>query len=245
MSLKRTAADTMERVLGVRIVRPGGVATVFEEEHLRRFFEHFHVDCVFDVGANGGQYATMLRERAGYRGFVVSFEPIPQLARELRELARNDPRWFIEEAALDRVMGTAHFNVSAVSQFSSLHKGAFTEVDLFQKDVAVVQQIEVTTTTVAHELAKYRDRLGFKHPFLKMDTQGHDLAVAEGAGPALREFVGLQSELAIKRIYDGAPSYEEALQFYAAHGFELSAFVPNNTGHFPRLIEIDCIMYRT
>jgi FkbM family methyltransferase len=245
MSLKRTAADTVERVLGVRIVRRGGVATIFEEEHLRQFFDHFSVDCVFDVGANGGQYATMLRERVGYRGFVVSFEPIPQLARELRDLARHDPKWFVEEAALDRAAGTAHFNVSAVSQFSSLHRSERAEVDLFDKDVAVVDRIEVTTTTLADELAKYRARLGFERPFLKMDTQGHDLAVAEGAGPALREFVGLQSELAIKRIYDGAPSYEEALHFYGTHGFELSAFVPNNTGHFPRLIEIDCIMYRT
>lgn len=244
MSLKRTAADALERVFGARIVRPAAAWSLFEEEHLRRFFEHFKVDCVFDVGANGGQYATMLRKRVGYQGFVVSFEPIPQLARAMREQARNDPHWFIEEAALDRVAGTAHFNVSAVSQFSSLHHGAFTEVDLFRQDVAVVEQIEVTTTTVARELAKYRARLGFKHPFLKMDTQGHDLAVAEGAGAALREFVGLQSELAIKRIYDGAPSYQESLQFYTARGFELSAFVPNNSGHFPRLIEIDCILYR-
>jgi FkbM family methyltransferase len=244
MSLKRTAADAMERALGVRIVRPGFVALIFEEEHLRRFFEHFAVDCVFDVGANGGQYATMLRERIGYQGFIVSFEPIPALARAIRAKANNDPRWLIEEAALDRSAGTAVFNVSTDSQFSSLHAGKRDEVDLFDSGQAVVEQIEVKTSTVALELAKYRERLGFKRPFLKMDTQGHDLAVAEGAGAALREFVGLQSELAIKRIYDGAPSYDEALQFYRARGFELSAFVPNNAGHFPVLIEIDCIMYR-
>lgn len=245
MSLKRTAADAMERALGVRIVRPGAVALLFEEEHLRRFFEHFEVDCVFDVGANGGQYAKMLRERVGYQGFIVSFEPIPDLAREIRTLAQNDPRWFIEEAALDREAGTARFNVTTESQFSSLHESMGNEIDLFENDIAVVQRIEVTTTTLARELVKYRDRVEFQRPFLKMDTQGHDLAVAEGAGPALREFVGLQSELAIKRIYDGSPSYDEAIDYYRKHGFELSAFVPNNAGHFPRLIEIDCIMYRT
>lgn len=244
MSLKRTAADAMERALGVRIVRPGFVALLFEEEHLKQFFEHFEVDCVFDVGANGGQYATMLRERVGYHGFIVSFEPIPELARRIREQAQHDPRWLIEEAALDREVGTAYFNVATDSQFSSLHESRRDEVDLFEKDVAVVRRIEVMTTTAARELAKYRERLGFQRPFLKMDTQGHDLVVAEGAGEALREFVGLQSELAIKRIYDGAPSYDEALEFYRRQGFELSAFVPNNAGHFPRLIEIDCIMYR-
>jgi len=90
----------------------------------------------------------------------------------------------------------------------------------------------------------YQDKLGFKRPFLKMDTQGHDVTVARGAGDQLGQFVGLQSELAVKRLYEDSPSFEEALEFYRARGFELSALVPNNFGHFPRLLEIDCIMYR-
>ena len=65
-----------------------------------------------------------------------------------------------------------------------------------------------------------------------------------GAGERLRDFVGLQSELAIKKLYTDAPGYEETLEFYRSRGFELSALVPNNLGHFPRLLVIDCIMYR-
>jgi hypothetical protein len=34
------------------------------------------------------------------------------------------------------------------------------------------------------------------------------------------------------------------IQKYTALGFVLSALVPNNGGHFPDLLEIDCIMYR-
>ena len=77
-----------------------------------------------------------------------------------------------------------------------------------------------------------------------MDSQGNDLDIAVGAGAKLDEFVGLQSELAIKRIYANAPSYDDALKFYQEKGFILSAFVPNNAGHFPYLIETDCIMFR-
>ena len=44
-----------------------------------------------------------------------------------------------------------------------------------------------------------------------------------GAGARLNEFVGLQSELAIKRIYANAPSYNETLKFYQDNGFILSA----------------------
>ena len=59
----------------------------------------------------------------------------------------------------------------------------------------------------------------------------------------LSEFVGIQSELAIKRIYANTPGYQEALKFYTDRGFILSAFVPNNSGYFPYLIEMDCIMF--
>jgi hypothetical protein len=79
---------------------------------------------------------------------------------------------------------------------------------------------------------------------LKMDTQGHDLAVAVGAGEELKAFIGLQSELAIVRLYARSPTYQETLDYYASYGFTLSAFVPNNLGHFPRLLEMDCIMFR-
>jgi hypothetical protein len=77
-----------------------------------------------------------------------------------------------------------------------------------------------------------------------LDSQGNDFDIAVGAGARLNEFVGLQSELAIKRIYANAPSYNETLKFYQDNGFILSALVPNNEGHFPYLIETDCIMFR-
>jgi hypothetical protein len=68
--------------------------------------------------------------------------------------------------------------------------------------------------------------------------------VARGAGESIREFVGLQTELAIQRLYAGTPRYDEALDFYREYGFVLSALVPNNEGTFPYLIETDCIMFR-
>ena len=50
MRLKRTIIDLFEQAVGARIVRPYNIALLFEEEQLRRFFHHFEVDCVFDVG---------------------------------------------------------------------------------------------------------------------------------------------------------------------------------------------------
>jgi FkbM family methyltransferase len=241
MSLARRI---VERTLAVQIIPEGKLALAFEWEHLRRFFRHFEVDCVFDVGANVGQYALMLRRHVGYRGPIISYEPVPQLAAKLRNAAAADHRWAVEELALGDTAGQAGFNVFAGPEFGSFHPASEVALQEFPRQTRQIGRIEVRTATVAHELQRYQVKLGFKRPYLKMDTQGHDLSVAVGAGDRLRDFVGLQSELALERLYDGAPGYEEALQFYRERGFELSALVPNNLGHFPRLLEIDCIMFR-
>ena len=238
------ARRVLERALDVEIVPAGKVALAFEWEHLRRFFEHFEIDCVFDIGANAGQYVTMLRSRVGYQGHIISYEPIPELAAKLRAAAAHDAAWAVEELALGAATGVAGFNVFAGDQFSSLHQLSALARQRFHRQSQLARRIEVRTTTLADELPKYQAKLGFKRPYLKLDTQGHDLSVAAGAGKQLRDFVGLQSELAIQELYEDAPGFEEALRFYRDRGFELSALVPNNAGHFPRLLEIDCLMYR-
>lgn len=230
-----------ERLFGVRVVRDRTVALVFERVHLRRFFDSFEVDCVFDVGANRGQYATMLREDVGYKGPIISFEPIPKLARRLGSPSR---RWYVENVAIDREAGERQFYVMETDCFSSLHKPSVDEVgEQFVGKNEVREAITVKTSPLQPMYDKYKAMLGFKRPFLKLDTQGHDLAIAQSAGSLLANFVGLQSELSIKRIYADSAEYTTTIEYYRSKGFELSAFVPNNLGHFPRLIETDCIMY--
>ena len=258
MGVKRALADFVEQVTGVRIVRlPHGariiladnIPLLLEEEHLRRFFDYFKVDCVFDVGANAGQYATMVRSCAGYNGPIISFEPNPQIAVTLREKAQRDGRWFVEELALGDSPGQATFNIMAKDEMSSLHEPQAIKTRLFETSAPILRKIDVKVSTLEIEFSKWRQQLGFSRPFLKMDTQGHDVQVARGAGDKLTEFVGLQSELAIRQFYACSPNYIEAIQFYEDRGFALSAFVPNNAGtwtwSFPYLIEMDCIMFRT
>ena len=228
----------------LRVIDERDLYLLHEQSHLRRLFELLNIDCVFDVGANTGQYAKMIRKNVGYRGPIISFEPNPAVARILRENARGDNDWFVEEVALGASVGQAVFYVTAADQMSSLRQPQTSETDLFKAHTAVMQTIQVNVSTLEIELAKFQKTLRFRRPFLKLDSQGNDFDIAAGASASLNEFVGLQSELAIKRIYANAPSYDEALKFYQDNGFILSAFVPNNEGHFPYLIETDCIMFR-
>ena len=234
-------ADLLERLTGTRVISPTDIGVVSEAEHIRRLIAHFDIDCVFDVGANAGQYARMLRERAKYSGPIVSFEPVPHLAQQLRVDAASCNNWYIREAALDRNAGSARLTVTHDSQFSSLRNVSKLGRSMFHKHVEVSDEIEVATSTLALEFRHWRDHLGFLRPYLKMDTQGNDLAVAEGAGDLLREFVAIQAELAIHKLYDDIPDLAQAISFFRHQGFEPSAFAPNNEGTFPILVETDCI----
>jgi FkbM family methyltransferase len=218
---------------------------VWEQSHLARLLAHLDVDCVFDIGANQGQYAEMLRTKAGYKGYIFSFEPNPHAARIARERAQGDDKWIVIELAISETDGEAQFNVMRGSQFSSLSTPKHDDVQLFRKMNAIVETVTVKTERLETTLRRLRDEYGFKRPFLKMDTQGFDVKIVRASANIMREFVGLQSELAISKLYTDSVDFREALTEYERCGFTLSAFVPNNAGHFPRLVETDCVMIRS
>ncbi|MBX9773405.1 MAG: FkbM family methyltransferase [Xanthobacteraceae bacterium] len=243
--LAQALLDFAGRRLGINIARDRRIGPLFEKVHLRRFLRHFNIDCVFDVGANGGQYAEMLRRSVGYQGLIISFEPVPEVFAELEKKTRRDSNWIVEQVALDDRSGETMINVMREGQFSSLLEPKHDEVQLFKSANVVTGRQKIRTERLSAVYNKYADQFRFSRPFLKLDTQGNDLKIAKEARGILHHFVGIQSELSIKRIYDGAPTFAEAICFYQECGFELSAFVPNNEGFFPRLIETDCIMVRT
>jgi FkbM family methyltransferase len=244
MGWLRPAADMLENLLGVRMARKGNVWTLTEPEQLSRFLKVFDVDCVFDVGANEGQYALRLR-KLGYRGQIISFEPNPDLAEGLNGLCSRDPKWCFEPVALDRVERVAEFRVTTEPELASLLGPSELGADKFGHRADVVRKVTVQTRTLGKLFPALKERFGFKRPFLKMDTQGHDLAVAEGAGEFLAQFVGLQSELALSQLYAESASYSRAIEFYRSRGFDLTWLIPNNAGGFPDLHEVDCLMYNT
>ncbi|MGY3410986.1 FkbM family methyltransferase [Bradyrhizobium sp. GM5.1] len=201
-----------------------------EKHTLRELLVYLDVDCVFDVGANEGQYAELLRS-IGYDGQIVSFEPVPRLAKALRAKAVYDASWYVESVALDSTRRHVEFNVASSHSLSSLHTPLSGGV--FERDIAASERIGIDTATLDDYFRKYQKTLGFKRTFLKMDTQGHDLSVAAGAGEMLSEFYGLQSEVAIAPLYQDQPSLREAVTFYEERGFAINAVLPRTTP-FPR-----------
>jgi FkbM family methyltransferase len=241
-SFRRRVVDGFTAPFGMTLVRKGTAWKLFEAEHLDRFLRAFEIDCVFDVGANIGQYGGFLRD-LGFSGRIISFEPNPGAFASLRAASAHDDLWVAENIALDETRKTTLFNVMAHSEFSSLHEPDHSSTVQFHALNAISQRISVETETLDNLFGALQARYGFSRPFLKLDTQGHDLKIIRGAETVLHAFVGLQSELSFTQIYADQPSAFEALDHYRSKNFQLTALVPNNHGYFPNLTEMDCIMY--
>jgi FkbM family methyltransferase len=212
-----------------------------EIRHLRQLVRHFGIDCIFDVGANAGQYATMLRRWVGFEGLIISFEPNPVVADKLEQAARKDPKWIVVRSALSSTSGSISFNVTNDTQFASIEAPIRNENSAIKDHLLLDTVIEVECRTLQSVFEEFKSRYGFQKPMLKMDTQGHDLAVFRSGIEVAPQFVAIQSEMSFVPFYEGVPLYEETFMEFAKAGFILSAIFQNNRGSFPVLREMDSV----
>ncbi|MET0249639.1 MAG: FkbM family methyltransferase [Sphingobium sp.] len=239
--MSRYWRELSDRRLALRLALFGRVHQYPEIQALRRFLSAFAIDCVIDVGANRGQYAATLRSHADYAGTILSFEPNPEAFAVLRKRAARDRNWHVFNMALSDFDGTAAFNIMAADQFSSLERPAHTQDDIFASRNLVTQTVDMTCRRLDTLLPELKPAHGFARPFLKMDTQGHDLSVCRGAGEAIAAMTGIQTELAVRPIYEGGTPYLTMIDWLEQRGFLPSAMFANNKGHFPLLVEMDGI----
>jgi len=203
----------------------------------------FGVGAVIDVGANEGQYATALRAH-GWAGPILSVEPIPEVHARLGALAADDPAWTVLPAvALGAADGgTATLEVSAESDMSSL---------LPQGEL--LRRIS-PTSAVARRMAvplRRLDRLDLPSPadadsrlFLKLDVQGAEHAVLEGAAGLMPRVAGLQVEMALVGLYEGERPWQDTVARLAEAGFALHLLIP---GYYERKLgrqlQVDGVFY--
>jgi FkbM family methyltransferase len=231
---------------GYAVIPKWRLGTLELEQHLRELFRRHAVDCVFDVGANAGQYVDFLRTYVGYEGRVISFEPVPELARALAAKAANDPRWTVHPIALGREDTTLPLTVMAHNDLSSFLRPDGASIGMESVTTALTaQRIEqVAVRRLDGMLAELQRAHPMRNPYLKIDTQGYDLHVLQGAGEVITQFCGLQSEMSLLPLYHDAPDMATSLNAFKAAGFDPTGFFPNVHDKHLRVIEMDCVMVR-
>lgn len=210
---------------------------------LRRLLRHHRIDLVLDVGANVGQYGAELR-RYGFEGRIVSFEPISQAHAKLCRAAGGDPSWTVApRMAIGDQEGEATLNVSENLVSSSLLPGT----DTLRKAAprATYRTEEVVPVRRLDDVAmEYVARS--QNAFLKLDVQGYEPKVLDGAPALLPRLAGIQCELSLVPLYEGQELWWSVVDRLRRAGFEVESVVPAfadaETG---RLLQMDVLMFRS
>ena len=178
---------------------------------------------ILDVGANTGQYADFVR-RCGYRGLLVSFEAAREAHAHLMRRATDQSRWSIAPlAAVGSHSGSIEMNIAGNSVSSSI-----LPMRRIHEEAAPQSRYVATERVPLDTLDNLASPLipGTGPLFLKIDTQGYEKEVLSGAAKLLPRIGGIQLELSLTELYEGAPTFAEMLSLLTQLRFELHAIAP-------------------
>jgi FkbM family methyltransferase len=191
-----------------------------QDERRQRLLTNLGVRSVVDVGANAGQYAQTLREH-GYRGHVLSLEPLQSAYDTLSEFAGKDDVWDTERIAVTAEPGKVTLHIGKNSQFTSV--APLTNEARTGATYRSEAQEVATEVAPADTLDDIVARHNLSSPLgVKIDVQGHEAAVIEGAGDTLADAVFLECEMSLRPIYQGQALFPEMLARLADLGFALA-----------------------
>lgn len=233
-SVIRKAANA----LGYEIVRYDLASPRFR---LARLLAHHGIDVILDVGANAGQFGQDMRE-IGFSGCIVSFEPLADAFGRLQEVARGDDKWQAVNIGLGDQDGQAIINVAANSQSSSFlpmlaaHSEAAPESVYVGEQSAEIRRLDGVFSTYCRPGTRV---------FLKIDTQGFEKKVLQGAEKILGHIELVQVECSFVPLYEGAILIEDMIAFLRGASFDpietMPAFHHHESAH---LMQADILFAR-
>jgi len=191
---------------------------------------------VVDVGAHEGRFTTGLDQLCGIRRAVLC-EPNPEKAESLRQRFVGHA-FEIFQGAICNHDGEAEFYVANVDAISSLLPIMGTDPNLSAIDTSYRTKVRVKTRTLNSLLGD----LDFGSvDLLKIDVQGTELLVLEGASKVLTQTARIWVEVSLKPLYDGSALFEDVYRFLVARGFGLWAMEPGFRGSNGELLQLDLL----
>ncbi len=174
---------------------------------------------VLDVGANVGAHTLPLARCAGPHGRVIAFEPTEFAIAKLRRNLELNPVLAPAVTAVQALLvGAAGGAAGAPLVFSSWPLSGGDQVHLLHGGRAMsTRGAEVTTLDDA-----LRERGVTRVDFIKIDTDGHEPEVLEGAAETLRRSAPtILMELAPYTLDEAGSSVDDLLSTIRACGYRL------------------------
>jgi len=202
-----------------------------------------NVNLIFDVGANTGQFGVLMRE-IGFDGKILSFEPLSEARENLLKISRNDSMWQVAlQSAIGEENGEIEINIAGNSQSSSVLDMLDTHVRA-APDSKYIGKEKVALRKLDSIAPDYMDSKSIV--FIKIDTQGYERQVMNGAKKLMSQIVGLQLEVSLVPLYKGQILFEEVLKILKTEGFNLwsisTVFSDPSTA---QVLQVDATFFRT
>jgi FkbM family methyltransferase len=190
---------------------------------IKHLLEVHNTDLLVDVGGFVGTYGLEAREM-GYRGEIISFEPIKASYEKLKANADKDPKWVCHNIGIGIKREELTINIAgnfASSSLLGMHKN---HTDLapdtaYQatETIKIKRLDEVITPEIAQQ---------YQSIYLKIDVQGYELNVLAGATALLPYINVIQAEISFVPLYEQGPLYNEVISKLDELGFELFTILP-------------------
>jgi FkbM family methyltransferase len=172
----------------------------------------------------------------GHRGPIMSFEPVPEVFKKLKAKMQSDRNWTGHNIALGDSNTWAEINVMSCSVYSSFK----TPVDEREGANRIVR----TCSVPVRRLDELLGQISLDGTLLKVDTQGFEMSVFQGAGDKLREIRAIMCEVSVNPLYAGTPIMIDVVTFLAHQGFKPAFFAPVNRLRDLSALEFDYICVR-
>jgi FkbM family methyltransferase len=208
-----------------------------------RMLSKFSIDVIFDIGANEGQFGSFIRE-LGYKGRLVSFEPLSTAYKQLLDNSKNDSLWQVApQMAIGDEDGEIIINIANNSESSSilnmldLHTQADGGSAYIGSEKVRINKLDSVYSAFVNNNSRV---------FLKIDTQGFEDRVLSGASKLLEKAIGLQLELSLVPLYKNQKLFDELTAQLKKTGFEIWSINPvfsdPSTG---RQLQVDVTFFRS
>lgn len=209
---------------------------------LIRLINKLKIDYVLDVGANVGQFAKELRD-LNYNKKIISFEPVSDTYEVLLVNSRKDKDWKIyERCCLGEFDGYIDVNISSYSKsssvlnFTNLHSNAKPSAIMIKKEKVKIQKLD----TIVQNLD-----LENKNILLKLDAQGYEGKILDGAEKILKKIDIIVCEMSLQEVYAGQELFKEIIEKLNRYNFKIASlengFFDKNSDY---LLQIDAIFIK-
>lgn len=207
----------------------------------KQILETYIINTILDVGANIGQYGKQLRD-IGYKGKIVSFEPLSSAFTQLKKTSENDSFWEVHNFALGDKQEVASINIAGNLYSSSILDMLPAHIKSAPDSVCVGKETihMKTLDSVFPDLVNPGNRV-----YLKIDTQGFERHVLAGAEATLPSIDIIQLEMSLVPLYKDELLFDKMYQFICSKGYKLIALEPGFTdSDTGELLQVDGIFHR-